>query len=1502
MNALFFLPSLIYKPAEALDIEMSLDLGKADASFLGENTGDYSGGAVASVGDVNGDGYDDILIGADGNDESGNDAGQIYLIFGRASGWAMDIGLSNANASFRGEGADDMSGSSVAGAGDVNGDGFDDFLIRAPGNHEGGTYADQIYLIFGKASGWSMDTNISASGASFWGVSECDMSGIRVAGAGDVNGDGYDDFLIAADYDDLGGGGPPTGKIYLIFGKSSGWSMDTNLSTSDASFWGGEGCGPLTLGTGTGDVNGDGYDDFLIGVPGRSIYHEGGVNYLIFGKASGWMMNTSLSTSVALYNDSEDGDGIGRSMAIAGDVNGDGIDDILIGDPGVYYGDTTGKTYLIFGKRTGWSTDTNLSTSAASFLGENEGDWSGFPVAGAGDVNGDGYDDILIGAVGDRFGNNDGHTYLILGKASGWFMNTTLSMSDVSFQGENEYDYSGYSLAGGGDVNGDGCDDILIGATGNDESYIGAGQTYLLFGRITGWAMDRDLSDSDASFKGENVYDYSGSRIAVAGDVNGDGYDDILIGAPGNDEGGYFIGQTYLIFGKGSGWTMGINLSASDASFRGENERDNSGFSVAGAGDVNGDGYDDILIGATGNKEGGYWAGQTYLILGKASGWSMDTDLSASDASFWGENEEDESGYSVAGAGDVNGDGYDDILIGAPGNRDGGNYTGQTYLIFGKATGWTMDTNLSASDASFWGEGPYDNSGSSVTGGGDVNGDGFDDILIGASLNSDGGFYTGQTYLILGRSSGWEMDTTLSNADASFIGENIEDISGDSISGAGDVNGDGYDDILIGVSSNNKGGYGAGQTYLIFGKTIGWAMDTNLSASDASFLGEETRDWAGYSVDCAGDVNGDGYDDILIGAWGNTEGGEEAGESYLILGKSSGWTMDNLLSNSDASFLGDTKNDQSGRSVAGGGDINGDGHDDIVIGAPYDDVGGISSGQTYLIFPYQNSEPTSITSIKAYSDDEYSIEISYREPSNRIYLELTAKDEDFRKNIAQIWVRGSTNPEKRFRWRLHETGYNTGMYRGFITIANRTHSGYGWIDADEGGWVEISSVKDPTVHVNISVERGIYLEPKPTNEYVNEDEFFSLHFNTTGVLPENWTLNTNADWLFWDEQKNNLEGTPMNLHVGSYWVDLRVEGYIYSDEINFTITVNNAAPSITTQNEVFVRQDQLYQVDYISTDDDQGNITWHLTTNATWLSMNTTTGVLNGTPTNEDVGAYLANVSVSDGNGGWDHTEFTLTVGNVNDPPVLFDEDVNYIYGNKSSNFMFSIMYMDIDGDEPVNVSLILDGVRHAMRNNKTTPLDFKKGVLYSCPLNLSTGFYQYYYLASDGRSTTRFPEKMDIAITLDDSDRDYDGDGYNDTYEREMGSDPYNRTSTPLDWDGDGWNNSIETETGADPRNSSSLPRDQDNDGIPDSLDPDRDGDKVANVDDAYPDDPYRWEDETGSDKEGDRSVFIWVGLILFMFVVGVSVLVIHVIRKKRIEEDDESQNNDLGRVGEEE
>jgi len=384
------------------------------------------------------------------------------------------------------------------------------------------------------------------------------------------------------------------------------------------------------------------------------------------------------------------------------------------------------------------------------------------------------------------------------------------------------------------------------------------------------------LSLADYSFTGEDSYHYAGLAISPAGDVDDDGLDDFLVFAQHD----LAQGKTYLILGSSLGSTSSIDLSTSGYSFIGEASSDMAGFSMSSAGDVDDDGLDDLLIGAYGNDDGGSSAGKVYLILGSSLGSTSTIDLSAADYSFTGESSTNYAGFSVSSAGDVDNDGMGDILIGAYGN---GSLGGQAYLILGGSLGSTSSIDLSAADYDFYGADSYDYAGIDVSSAGDVDADGFDDILIGANGNDDGGNNAGSAHLILGGSRSVTTSIDLSTADYSFIGEGDNESAGRSVSGAGDVNADGFDDILIGAHTNSDGGSSAGKGYLILGSSLGSTTTVDLSAADYSFVGEAASDWAAFSVSSAGDVDDDGQDDVLIGAYGNDDGGPAAGKVYLIL-------------------------------------------------------------------------------------------------------------------------------------------------------------------------------------------------------------------------------------------------------------------------------------------------------------------------------------------------------------------------------------------------------------------------------------------------------------------------------------------------------------------------------------------------------------------------------------------------------------------------------------------
>jgi len=468
--------------------------------------------------------------------------------------------------------------------------------------------------------------------------------------------------------------------------------------------------------------------------------------------------------------------------------------------------------------------------------------------------------------------------------ADGWALDTPLSDAHASFWGEFADDQAGYCVAGVGDVNGDGYDDMLVGVPENDEAGSGAGQAYLLLGSAAGWVLDDSLGNADASYLGEAAEDEAGFAVAGAGDIDGDNLDDLLIGAYQNDEVATNAGQVYVVFGANGGWSQDTSLASAGASFRGEDVNEEGGYSVASAGDVDGDGFGDFIVGAVGYESGSY-AGKTYLILGRAFGWQADVSLGAADASFLGEDDQDYSGASIDGVGDVNGDGLDDFLVGAYGNDAVDSNAGQAYLVLGRAAGWALDVGLGQADASFLGEVSGDRAGPSVAGAGDVNGDGYDDLLVGAYANDDGGTSAGKTYLVLGKAAGWTVGSDLAAADASFLGEASNDLSGTPIAGAGDADGDGLDDFLVGAFGNDDAGSYAGQSYLFMGDAAVWGLDTSLAEANASFLGEQADDWSGWSVDGAGDVNGDGYDDLVIGANHSSEADSQAGQVYLVLGE-----------------------------------------------------------------------------------------------------------------------------------------------------------------------------------------------------------------------------------------------------------------------------------------------------------------------------------------------------------------------------------------------------------------------------------------------------------------------------------------------------------------------------------------------------------------------------------------------------------------------------------------
>ena len=495
----------------------------------------YFGHAVSLVGDFNGDGYGDVVMGAPLNTFTGSSltqSGAALIHYGGLSTTLVQPGYSGSGV-IKGmylyaNTSNAWAGFSVAGVGDINNDGLADVLVGMPKNPTE-TSAGQAILVYGKSNlntsllaDYQKEMVALAGTTAALRITSSEIStGFSVSSAGDVNGDGWIDMIVSAHLTDVGTA--PNlllaGKSFVIFGRAeystSGVNRIQTIST----------------------------DNVGVSVPG----------FVISGRQAGEESGTSVSS--------------------AGDFNGDGKADLLVSAYKDYASFANqGLTYVVLGKSTN-NTDIDLKSFANPTLdtrgfyikGESGSDFSGVSVSSGGDINGDGYGDILVGAIVSSTSNpnvNSGKTYVVFGKAN---VSTNILLSDIA-NGIGGFaivstaagEQSGHSVSSAGDVNGDGLMDIIVGGPGNGVNGINTGQSYVVYGKATLTNVSlSDVANNIGGFAivGEGSQDLSGYSVGAAGDVNGDGLADLIVGAPGYDaaHGTVQTGRSYIILGATTG-------------------------------------------------------------------------------------------------------------------------------------------------------------------------------------------------------------------------------------------------------------------------------------------------------------------------------------------------------------------------------------------------------------------------------------------------------------------------------------------------------------------------------------------------------------------------------------------------------------------------------------------------------------------------------------------------------------------------------------------------------------------------------------------------------------------------------------------------------------------------------------------------------------------------------------------------------------------------------------
>jgi hypothetical protein len=792
----------------------------------------FFGAVLSGIGDVNGDGYDDVMVSAWGRDSL---KGGIFAYYGSAAGLPTTPSWSRS-----GTEANARLGVSVAGAGDVNGDGYSDAIVGEPYSTDGG----RAHVFLGSSTGF-------ASAPAAWIMSSPAPNGrfgYAVTSVGDVDGDHYGDVVIGAPI----ASSPEVeeGIAYLFKGSATGlsssaaWSRQSNQAGAHFG---------LEV-AGLGDINADGLGDAAIGAPD---YNDWGYVWIYVGHSGGTLGNVVMTD-----HGDQAGEDFGQGISGIGDRNGDGYADFVIGSGG--WDSSFANVGRFF---TYLDTAAGIASSWEETRGVATNDLVGYSLANAGDINGDGFGDLVA--------QNQSAGLVALG----WGASQLTRPPELP---------PAAVVAGAGDVNGDGFSDVLFSRPTDANK---RGNASLRYGAMqrpgTTATLDADITSTSTTTLG--------AALSAVGDVNGDGYGDLLIGNPTFDDGQPDAGRVILRLGSANG------LQTTNAwTFASGQTNAALGNALAG-GDFNGDGYVDVALGAAQFDNGQTDEGRVWVFLGSSSGIGTQTpltlEINQAGAAF---------GYQVA-SGDVNGDGYADLVASAPAYDGGQTDEGRVYLYLGSASGLPSSTTLT-----FESDSAGANFGTALTMG-DATCDGRADLVVGAENFSGGQTTEGKVWGYYGSSTG--LATTTFKPEFDREGSRF----GSAVTLDADMNGDGCADLVVGARTWDGGNVAEGRIFYYPGSASGLTSATTFveGNQDGLLLG---------SLLSGGDFDADGYGDLAVSLPMLSNGNDPVGELRVFSGSADGLPAADAWrsTNQSGKFLG--------RALAFNGDFNGDGVSDLAAG------------------------------------------------------------------------------------------------------------------------------------------------------------------------------------------------------------------------------------------------------------------------------------------------------------------------------------------------------------------------------------------------------------------------------------------------------------------------------------------------------------------------------------------------------------------------------------------